>query len=75
MHGLVRVVQARSERAECLSAAPPREGLNVVKNGRMMIGATKPEDSVPGSIRGDLCIQVRQTEEGGQGDVDLRRIR
>ncbi len=47
----------------------------MVKNGRMMIGATKPEDSVPGSIRGDLCIQVRQTEEGGQGDVDLRRIR
>uniref|UniRef100_A0A336LTH1 Nucleoside diphosphate kinase n=1 Tax=Culicoides sonorensis TaxID=179676 RepID=A0A336LTH1_CULSO len=34
------------------------EGLNVVKTGRVMLGATNPADSVPGSIRGDLCIQV-----------------
>merc|ERR1711936_567612 len=34
------------------------EGLNVVKTGRVMLGATNPADSAPGTIRGDLCIQV-----------------
>lgn len=34
------------------------EGLNVVKTGRVMLGATNPADSCPGSIRGDMCIQV-----------------
>lgn len=34
------------------------EGLNVVKTGRQMLGATDPKDSNPGTIRGDLCIQV-----------------
>ncbi|UYV71608.1 awd [Cordylochernes scorpioides] len=34
------------------------EGLNVVATGRDMIGATNPIESKPGTIRGDLCIQV-----------------
>ena len=34
------------------------EGLNVVKTGRVMLGATNPADSSPGTIRGDFCIQV-----------------
>ena len=34
------------------------EGLNVVKTGRQILGATDPKDSAPGTIRGDLCIQV-----------------
>merc|ERR1711983_40262 len=34
------------------------EGKGVVKTGRVMLGATNPADSVPGSIRGDLSIQV-----------------
>ncbi|XP_044732021.1 nucleoside diphosphate kinase [Chrysoperla carnea] len=34
------------------------EGLNVVKTGRVLLGATNPADSAPGTIRGDLCIQV-----------------
>ena len=34
------------------------EGLNVVKTGRVMIGETSPKDSLPGTIRGDFCIQV-----------------
>merc|ERR1712172_295830 len=34
------------------------EGLNVVKTGRVMLGATNPADSAPGTIRGDYCIQV-----------------
>jgi nucleoside-diphosphate kinase len=34
------------------------EGENAVKTGRVMLGATKPSESAPGTIRGDLCIQV-----------------
>ena len=34
------------------------EGLNVVAAGRKMLGATKPQDSEPGTIRGDYCIDV-----------------
>merc|ERR1739846_191735 len=34
------------------------EGLNVVKTGRVMLGETNPKDSLPGTIRGDFCIQV-----------------
>ncbi|CAH1106615.1 unnamed protein product [Psylliodes chrysocephalus] len=34
------------------------EGLGVVKTGRVLLGATNPADSAPGTIRGDLCIQV-----------------
>ena len=37
------------------------EGLNAVKNGRVMLGATNPADSAPGTIRGDLCIQVNMS--------------
>lgn len=31
-------------------------GKSVVKTGRMMLGATNPLDSAPGTIRGDFCI-------------------
>ncbi|EGC29573.1 hypothetical protein DICPUDRAFT_93125 [Dictyostelium purpureum] len=34
------------------------EGKDVVKTGRKLIGETNPALSVPGSIRGDLCIEV-----------------
>merc|ERR1711920_162466 len=34
------------------------EGKGVVKTGRVMLGATNPADSLPGTIRGDLCIDV-----------------
>ena len=34
------------------------EGLNVVKTGRVMLGATNPADSAPGTIRGDYCIDI-----------------
>merc|ERR1712170_222066 len=32
------------------------QGLGAVKTGRKMLGETKPADSLPGSIRGDFCI-------------------
>merc|ERR1711874_288606 len=34
------------------------EGQGVVKTGRVMLGETNPKDSLPGTIRGDYCIQV-----------------
>lgn len=34
------------------------EGKSIVKLGRMMLGETNPADSKPGSIRGDLCIDI-----------------
>jgi len=54
------------------------EGLNIVKIGRDMIGATKPEASAPGTIRGDFAIQVGRnvihgsdTVENGQKEIAL----
>merc|ERR1712097_61342 len=34
------------------------EGKNAVKMGRMMLGETNPQASLPGSIRGDFSIEV-----------------
>jgi len=34
------------------------QGEGAVKTGRVMLGATKPSDSAPGTIRGDFCINV-----------------
>merc|ERR1712223_1022821 len=46
------------------------EGLNVVKTGRVMLGATNPADSAPGTIRGDLCVQVGRNICHGSDAVD-----
>lgn len=46
------------------------EGLNAVKTGRQMLGATNPADSAPGSIRGDLCIQVGRNICHGSDSVE-----
>lgn len=46
------------------------EGLNVVKTGRQMLGATDPKDSNPGTIRGDLCIQVGRNIIHGSDGVE-----
>lgn len=35
------------------------QGLDVVKQGRVMLGATNPLQSAPGTIRGDFCVQVQ----------------
>ena len=34
------------------------EGTNVVKTGRVMLGETNPKDSLPGTIRGDFCVEI-----------------
>lgn len=46
------------------------EGLNVVKTGRQMLGATNPADSLPGTIRGDFCIQVGRNILHGSDAVE-----
>ena len=46
------------------------EGLNVVKTGRVMLGANNPADSAPGTIRGDYCIQVGRNICHGSDAVD-----
>ena len=34
------------------------EGMDVVAQSRIMIGATKPSASAPGTVRGDFAIDV-----------------
>merc|ERR1712018_56754 len=34
------------------------EGTNVVKTGRVMLGETNPANSLPGTIRGDFCVEI-----------------
>merc|ERR1712110_843626 len=46
------------------------EGLNVVKTGRVMLGGTNPKDSLPGTIRGDFCIQVGRNIRHGSDAVE-----
>jgi len=54
------------------------EGKGAVKGGRTLIGATNPQDSLPGSIRGDLSIEVGRniihgsdTVENAQKEISL----
>lgn len=46
------------------------EGDGVVKTARNMLGATKPRDSEPGTIRGDLCIDVGRNVIHGSDSVE-----
>lgn len=46
------------------------EGLNAVKTGRKMLGETNPADSLPGTIRGDFCVQVGRNIIHGSDAVE-----
>ena len=46
------------------------EGLNSVKTGRKMLGETNPADSLPGTIRGDFCIEVGRNITHGSDSVE-----
>merc|ERR1719427_873453 len=46
------------------------QGQGAVKTGRQMLGATNPADSLPGTIRGDYCIQVGGNICHGSDSVD-----
>ena len=46
------------------------EGLGAVKTGRVMLGATKPADSAPGTIRGDFAVDVGRNICHGSDSVE-----
>jgi len=46
------------------------QGTGVVAMGRKMLGATKPQESEPGTIRGDFCIDVGRNICHGSDAVD-----
>ena len=46
------------------------EGHNVVKTGRKMLGATRPDDSEPGTIRGDFAVDVGRNVIHGSDAVE-----
>ncbi|XP_060921918.1 nucleoside diphosphate kinase 3 isoform X1 [Labrus mixtus] len=46
------------------------EGLDVVKTARKMLGETNPADSLPGTIRGDFCVEVGRNVIHGSDSVE-----
>ena len=46
------------------------EGNNAVTTGRKMLGATRPDESAPGTIRGDYAIDVGRNIIHGSDSVD-----
>lgn len=46
------------------------EGKGAVATGRMMLGATNPQASAPGTIRGDYCIDVGKNICHGSDSVE-----
>ena len=40
------------------------------RTGRVMLGATNPADSAPGTIRGDMCIHVGRNICHGSDSVE-----
>lgn len=46
------------------------EGLNAVATGRKMLGETDPFKSAPGTIRGDLCIEIGRNIVHGSDSVE-----
>jgi nucleoside-diphosphate kinase len=46
------------------------EGLDVVKQGRVMLGQTNPLQSAPGTIRGDFCVQMGRNICHGSDSVE-----
>ena len=46
------------------------EGENAVSGGRVMLGATKPSDSLMGTIRGDYCLTVGRNICHGSDTVE-----
>ncbi|XP_067332313.1 nucleoside diphosphate kinase 3 isoform X3 [Channa argus] len=46
------------------------QGLDVVKTARKMMGETNPADSLPGTIRGDFCVEVGRNVIHGSDSVE-----
>ena len=48
-------------------------GIDVVRQGRRMLGETNPLDSLPGTIRGDLSIQIGRNVVHGSDSVETAK--
>ncbi|KAL0993716.1 hypothetical protein UPYG_G00112350 [Umbra pygmaea] len=46
------------------------QGLDVVKMSRKMLGETNPADSLPGTIRGDYCVEMGRNVIHGSDSVE-----
>lgn len=46
------------------------EGRNVIVGGRKLVGATRPDDATPGTVRGDFCIDVGRNVIHGSDSAD-----
>ena len=46
------------------------EGEDVIASGRRLMGATKPKDSAPGTIRGDFGVNMGRNIIHGSDGVD-----
>ncbi|XP_077068549.1 nucleoside diphosphate kinase 3 isoform X1 [Siphateles boraxobius] len=46
------------------------QGHEVVKTARKMLGETNPADSLPGTIRGDFCVEVSRNVVHGSDSVE-----
>jgi nucleoside-diphosphate kinase len=46
------------------------EGVNAIAQGRVLLGATNPAASAPGTIRGDLCVDIGRNICHGSDGVD-----
>ena len=50
------------------------EGKGVIKGGRHLLGETNPAESKPGTIRGDLCIDIgRNICHGSDGTESAKK--
>uniref|UniRef100_H0XYY2 Nucleoside diphosphate kinase n=1 Tax=Otolemur garnettii TaxID=30611 RepID=H0XYY2_OTOGA len=49
------------------------QGLDVVRTSRALIGATNPADALPGTIRGDFCVEVGKNMIHGSDSVESAR--
>jgi nucleoside-diphosphate kinase len=50
------------------------QGPDVVKQGRAMIGATNPQASAPGTIRGDYCLMTGRNIIHGSDSTGTAQI-
>ena len=46
------------------------EGTNIIEGSRSLIGATNPTEATPGTIRGDLCVEVGRNLIHGSDKVE-----
>eukprot|EP00042_Codosiga_hollandica_P002779 m.12382 g.12382 ORF g.12382 m.12382 type:complete len:86 (-) comp17421_c1_seq1:99-356(-) len=46
------------------------QGRDAVASGRRLLGATKPQDSAPGTIRGDFALEVGRNICHGSDSVE-----